>query len=129
MIMMLLLQEDHRHTQEATLLPSSPLSASSYAISTPSTPEEDTIHCNTKSNIVAYMSMLEDAEHLLIDVELGSISGVFGCKEVSESKEMGKNNCSLPYLSKHRKRKIRKSLFLFSFLFYTTIFSLPECYS
>ena len=54
---------------------------------------------------------------------------VFGCKEVSGSKKMGKYNCSLPYLSKHRKKKIRKPPFLLSFLFYTTIFSLPECYS
>ena len=54
---------------------------------------------------------------------------VFGCKEVGGSKEMGKYNCSLHYLSKHRKRKIRKLLFLFSSLFYTTISSLPECYS
>ena len=57
------------------------------------------------------------------------IKGVFGCKEVGGSKEMGKYNCSLPYLSKHRKRKIRKLIFLFSSLFYTTIFSLSECYS
>ena len=57
------------------------------------------------------------------------VYSVFGCKEVGGSKKMGKYNCSLPYLSKHRKRKIRKSLFLFSFLFYTTISSLPECYN
>ena len=31
--------------------------------------------------------------------------------------------------SKHRKRKMRKPLFLFSFFFYTTISSLPGCYS
>jgi len=55
--------------------------------------------------------------------------GLFGCKEVGGSKEIGKYNCSLPYLSKHQKRKIRKPLFLFSFLFYTIIFSLLECYS
>ena len=42
-------------------------------------------------------------------------SGLFGCKEVGGSKEIGKYNCSLSYLSKHRKRKIRKPLFLFSF--------------
>ena len=44
------------------------------------------------------------------------IEGVLGCKEVGRSKEMGKYNCSLSYLSKHRKRKIRKPLFLFSSL-------------
>ena len=55
--------------------------------------------------------------------------GVFGLKEVGGSKEMRKYNCSLSYLSKHRKRKIKKLLFLFSFLFYTTISSLLKCYS
>ena len=58
-----------------------------------------------------------------------TFSMLFGCKEVGGSKEIGKYNCSLSYLSKHRKRKIRKSFFLFSFLFYTIISSLPECYS
>ena len=53
--------------------------------------------------------------------------GVFGCKEVGGSKVMGKYNCSFPYLSKHRKRKMRKPLFLFSFPFYTITSSLPRC--
>jgi len=44
-----------------------------------------------------------------------TFKGVFGCKEVGGSKEMGKYNCSLPYLSKQRKRKIIKPLFLFLF--------------
>jgi len=46
-----------------------------------------------------------------------AIQGVFGCKEVGGSKEMGKYNCLLPYLSKHQKRKIRNpiSSSLFSF--------------
>ena len=43
------------------------------------------------------------------------IQGMFGCKEVGGSKEMGKYNCSLSYLSKYRKRKNKK--ILFSFLF------------
>jgi len=64
---------------------------------------------------------------MLLQKEL--MKGVFGCKEVGGSKEMGKYNYSLFYLSKHRKRKIRKFFFLFSFLFYTIISSLPECYS
>ena len=55
--------------------------------------------------------------------------GVFGCKKVGGNKEMGKYNCSLPYLSKHWKKKIRKLLFFFSFLFYTTIFLLSEYYN
>ena len=41
--------------------------------------------------------------------------GVFGCKIACGSKEMRKYNCSLLYLSKHRKRKIRKPLFSFLF--------------
>ena len=57
------------------------------------------------------------------------IMGVFGCKEVGGSKKMGKYNCSLSYLSNHRKRKMRKPLFLFSCPFYTIISSLSECYS
>ena len=54
---------------------------------------------------------------------------LFGFKEVGGSKEMGKCNFSLPYLSKHRKKKMRKPLFLFSLPFYSTISSLPGCYS
>ena len=52
-------------------------------------------------------------EQLQVSVQ-GQVS-VFGCKEVGGSKEMGKYNCSLPYLSKHRKKKIRKPLLLFFF--------------
>ena len=36
------------------------------------------------------------------------------CKEVGGSKEMGKYNCSLPYLSKHWKKN-EKTPFLFLF--------------
>ena len=59
----------------------------------------------------------------------GAIWWLFGFKEVGGSKKMGKCHFSLPYLSKHRKRKMRKPLLLFSFLFYTTIFSLSGYYS
>ena len=43
--------------------------------------------------------------------------------------EIGKYNCSLSYLSKHRKKKMKKPLFLFSFPFYTITFSFPWCYN
>jgi len=46
-------------------------------------------------------------------------SCVFGCKEVGGCKEMRKYNCSLPYLSKHWKRKMRRLFFLFSFSFHS----------
>ena len=55
--------------------------------------------------------------------------GVFGCKEVGGSKKMRKYNYSLPYQSKHRKRKMRKLLSLFSFPFYTITSALSGCYS
>jgi len=58
-----------------------------------------------------------------------SMSGMFGCKEVDGSKKMGKYNCSLSHLSKYRKRKTRKTIFIFSFPFYTITSSLSGCYS
>ena len=91
-------------------------------------------------NEYKWMTLLGHFYHnkiiLLVGFSLGVVGlevevrkGVFGCKEVGGSKEMRKYNCLFPYLSKHRKRKIRKPLFLFSFLFYTIILSLPKCYS
>jgi len=49
----------------------------------------------------------------------------------SGSKELGKCYFSLPYLSKHRKRKMRKPFYtnISSFPFYTNISSLLGCYS
>jgi len=42
---------------------------------------------------------------------------MFGFKEVGGSKEMGKRYFSLPYLSKHQKRKMRKPFFFSLFPF------------
>jgi len=47
--------------------------------------------------------------------------GLFGFKEVGGSKEMGKCHFSLPYLSKHRKSKMRNP-FSFSFFPFTQPF-------
>jgi len=55
--------------------------------------------------------------------------GLFGFKELGGSEEVGSVFSHFRCSSKHRKRKIEKILFFISFLFYTTISSLPECYS
>ena len=54
------------------------------------------------------------------------ITGLFGFKEVGGS---GNYHFPLSLSTKHRKRKMEKSLFMFPFSFYTTISSLLRCYS
>ena len=69
------------------------------------------------------VSMLDREETFNVFIE--RLASLRGCL-VARKWEIGG---SLLYLSKYQKRKIRKSLFLLSFLFYTTISSLQECYS
>ena len=55
--------------------------------------------------------------------------GLFGFEELGGSEEVRSVFFHFRCSFKHRKRKMQKVLFLFSSLFYTTIFLLPECYN
>jgi len=70
-----------------------------------------------------------DMDRTQHDDSLGTTQGLFGFKELGGSEVVGSVFSYFRCSSKHRKRKIEKVLFFFSFLFYTTISSLPECYS
>ena len=57
------------------------------------------------------------------------IVGLFGFKEVGGSEKVGKCHFSLPLSIQTPEEENKKTFFLFSFLFCTTIFLLRGCYS